>query len=78
MQRELSYKVSHKDRDDLYAELWEGDEQWGEILLGRNGREVLKIYPSRSGGGYQFELSSVSELLERARRHLLKIEGLEE
>jgi hypothetical protein len=79
VQKELSFDiVSHKDRDDLYAELWGGDEQWGEIRLDRDGREVLKIHPPRSGAGYEFELSSVTQLLERARKHLLEIEGIEE
>jgi len=78
VQKNLAYHiVSHKDRDDLYAELLGGDEQWGEIRLDRNGREVLKIYPSRSGAGYEFELNDVFGLLKRAREHLLKVEGVE-
>lgn len=79
MGKELSFEVvSHKDRDDLYAELWWGDEQWGEVCLGQGGREVLRIHPPRSSTGYEFDFGAVTELLDRARKHLRSIEGLKE
>lgn len=79
MKNQLHFEVvSHKDRDDLYAELWWGDEHWGEVRLGQGERELLVIHAPRSSKGYEFDLQDLSEMLARARRHLRSIEGIQD
>lgn len=56
--------TSDTTRDELFAELWAGDEQWGEVIF--NSFDIT-IFPPRAGGKYVFGLASVQASLQEAQ-----------
>jgi hypothetical protein len=62
--------ASSPDREKVVAELWWGDEMWGEIS--QEGPEPqLELYPRRDGRPWSFPLAEALDLIQRARRTLL-------
>jgi hypothetical protein len=60
------------DRDNLVAELWSGNEQWGEISQETDTLQ-LEIYPKTSNednAAWSFDLSEVLEKLLEAEKRL--------
>jgi hypothetical protein len=69
--------VSHRDRDDLYAELSWNNVQWGEIAFVRvNDRRklVLTLYAAPNGQAWVFDLREAQEVIEKAAERLLEVE----
>lgn len=64
--------ASLPDRENLVAELWYGDEQWGEVSR-ETEKLKLELYPKpsgESGKAWTFELDEVLEKLQEARTRL--------
>jgi hypothetical protein len=64
--------ASVPDRDNLVAELWAGNEQWGEVSQETDSLQ-LEIYPKTSNGehtAWSFSLSEVLEKLLEAEKRL--------
>lgn len=70
--------VSHRDRDDLYAELSADDEQWAEVSLDSESHFRLTIFPRASGEPYEFDFEDVLSALTQAKRELAAVEGIEQ
>jgi hypothetical protein len=70
MKPELTITIaSLPDRENLVAELWFGDVQWGEI--NQEGESLtLEIYPHRSGKPWVFDLDDVIQQVEQAKSRL--------
>jgi hypothetical protein len=63
------------ERDDLIAELWDGDLNWGQITIDRTtGKFTLEIFISMDGASKAFDLQEVQVALERAEHRLLELE----
>lgn len=70
MKPELTITIaSLPDRENLVAELWFGDTQWGEINQ-EGGSLTLEIYPHHSGKPWAFELNDVIKQVEQAKSRL--------
>ncbi|MFN7940744.1 MAG: hypothetical protein U0X73_04050 [Thermoanaerobaculia bacterium] len=70
--RKLSFALtSVPDRTLLVAELWVGNDQWGEVNVER-GFPVLELYPRPGGGPWQFRLAEVLPFIQSAADHLLE------
>jgi len=64
-----------KERDDLIAELWDGDRNWAQITVDRTtGKFTLEIFVSMDGTSQKFDLQDVQVALERAEHRLLELE----
>jgi hypothetical protein len=64
--------ASVPDRENLVAELWYNNEQWGEVSQ-ENGVTKLEIYPrfgENSSNVWSFDLSEVMAKLQEAQRNL--------
>lgn len=57
-------------REELVAELWYGDTQWGELSQ-EGGHLVLEIYPNPAGQPWSFEFPEVLDALNQARYRLI-------
>jgi len=62
--------TSPPDREKLVAELWWGDEMWGEINQD-SGSLMVELYPRASGEPWTFPLDTLLEVLRKAGPHLL-------
>lgn len=73
----LEYSIgSSMNRDDLYAELSFNYCQWGEISLSDDKKSLnIIIYPDTSTE-LNFNLDEFLFLINKAKIHLLRIEGL--
>jgi hypothetical protein len=70
MKPELTITIaSLPDRENLVAELWFGDVQWGEINQ-EGGCLTLEIYPHHSGKPWAFKLDDVIKQIEQAKSRL--------
>ena len=64
--------ASVPNRDKLVAELWHGNEQWGEVSQ-ETENLVLEIYPRPSGGNdnvWSFDLTEIMEKLRDAQKRI--------
>jgi hypothetical protein len=64
--------ASVPDRENLVAELWYNDEQWGEVSR-ENGITKLEIYPRINKDNpniWSFDLSEVIAKLQEAQKNL--------
>lgn len=61
--------ASVPDREDPVAELWYGDEMWGEVRHER-GNFQLELYPRPNGGSWNFDLQRVLDTFQDARARL--------
>jgi hypothetical protein len=64
--------ASVHDRDNLVAELWYEDEQWGKISQ-ENENILLEIYPRNSGKNdkvWSFDLTEIIENLRDAQKRI--------
>lgn len=64
--------ASVPDRDNLVAELWCGDEQWGEISQ-ETENLLLEIYPRTSGENdnvWSFDLTEIMGKLRAAQQQI--------
>ncbi len=58
-------------RDGLFAELYIGDEQWGEIAFVEDtGKFTLTIFPPIGAEKYEFDLEELQAYLEMAKTRL--------
>lgn len=70
MKPELTITIaSLPDRENLVAELWFGNMQWGEINQ-EGGSLTLEVYPQQSGKPWVFELNEVIKQVEQAKSRL--------
>jgi hypothetical protein len=70
MKPELTITIaSLPDRENLVAELWLGDVQWGEINQ-EGGSFTLEVYPHQSGKPWAFEVNEVIKQIEQAKSRL--------
>ena len=54
-------------RDVFYAEIWDGEEDWGELIWDEaRNKPVLRIFPPKSGEAYAFDLAEVQRVLAEA------------
>lgn len=61
---------SPPDRENLVAEFFLGDEQWGE--LNQEGSALtLEIYPKRSGGPWVLDFNEFLSTIDEGQRLLL-------
>ena len=72
MREGLYYQIAGlPDRENLVAELWLDDCEWGEIS-NEDGNVVLELYPHPSGGPWRLDLVEVEHLINLARRDLVE------
>lgn len=62
--------TSPPDREALVAELWWGDEMWGEVNQ-EAGALMIELYPRASGQVWRFPLADFLEVLRKAGAQLL-------
>jgi hypothetical protein len=63
--------ASDPQREDLFAELWHGDEQWAEIIRDPSMDALtIEIVALRSGGSYVFALADLGAALAEAKKRL--------
>ena len=61
-------------RDEFFAGLWAGDEQWGEVMFNISSNSFdITIFSPRAGGKYVFGLPSVQALLQEAQQRLIRL-----
>ena len=73
MSGRLTVKIaSVPDREELVAELWEGDEMWAELSHEREGQLVLEIYARSSGEPWSFAFDDAVRGLLEAKARLLQ------
>lgn len=63
--------ASVPDREELVAELWDADTQWGELSQ-EQGRLTLEIYPNPEGIPWNFKFNDVVEILNQAQLRLME------
>jgi hypothetical protein len=64
--------ASDVERETLFAELWDGDEQWGEIVPdARTGAFTMTIYAPAAATSYTFDLAELQRSIEDATSKLL-------
>ena len=64
--------ASVPDRNNLVAELWYEDEQWGEISQ-ETENTILEIYPRTNGKNdkiWSFDLNEIIEKLKDAQKRI--------
>ncbi len=65
--------ASVPDREGLVAELWYGDEQWGEIF--QEGDELrLALYPNPNHSFWNFDSGDAANAIQTAKKKLLETE----
>lgn len=63
--------ASDQERENLFAEIRQGDMVWDEIILGvDSGRFELTVFPSSDGDTIQAPLDEVLQALSEARAAL--------
>lgn len=68
--------ASVPDRDNLVAELWYEDEQWGEISQETENLR-LEMYPRSSGENnnvWSFDLNEIMESLKEAQKRIFQLD----
>jgi len=65
--------LSNVDRDIIYAELSDENEQWAEVTEGEGGTFRITIFPSVSGHPYRFELADLENALAEVRAQFRKL-----
>ena len=63
--------ASVPDREQLVAELWDEDVQFGELSQ-EEGQLVLEIYPRPDGLPWTFPFEDIQKALERVKGKLLE------
>ncbi len=64
--------ASDIDRDNIFAEIYHGDELWAEVFHdSENNQFKVKIFAPNSKEGYVFEVAQVQQILEKAKHSLL-------
>jgi hypothetical protein len=58
--------LSAPERDDLFAELWEGDALWAFVERRGNGSLSVKVVNDRIEPIWDFDLNAVLDILQRA------------
>ncbi len=72
MREGLYYQIAGlPDRENLVAELWLDDCEWGEIS-NEDGNVVLELYPHPSGAPWRLDPVKVERLINLARRDLVE------
>jgi hypothetical protein len=76
MTEELSLTIaSDTERNDLFAELWRGDEQWGEIGPGpTEGSFTIEVFAPSAAPSYVFDVAELLSSVERARERLAQMQ----
>jgi hypothetical protein len=63
--------TSDPDREELFAELYIGGEQWGEVIFNRSSEMFeVTIFPARAGGTYVISMVMLEQQLREARQRL--------
>jgi hypothetical protein len=68
--------ASVPDRDNLVAELWDENEQWGEVSQETENLR-LEIYPRTSGENgnvWSFDLTEIIEKLKEAQKRISQLD----
>ena len=70
--------TSDQEREELFAEIYNGEEQWAEVIYDplKEGF-AIKIYAPTSGSSYVFSLSHVQKVIEEAKCRLTRLGYLE-
>jgi len=62
-------------REDMYAELFAGPVQWGEVRLAAAGTDaIVTVFPPLDGKAYQFTVVAMQRALHEAVSRLRKVE----
>ena len=51
-------------REDLLAEIWIDDEQFGEVYF-REGEPIIEVYPHRITSDWRFDYEIVRDILNK-------------
>ncbi len=63
--------TSAPDREELFAELYIGGEQWSEVIFNRSsGMFDVTIFSRRAGGEYVVPMLVLEQQLREARQRL--------
>ncbi len=62
--------ASPPDREGVVAEIWHGDEMWGEVA-NEEGRLTLEFYPKEPKGTWLFDYDEALNAIQTARSKLL-------
>lgn len=62
--------ASVPDRENLVAEIWFGDKQWGELSF-EGGRLELEIFPPSTGRTWRVDPDGLREAIAEAKRQLI-------
>ena len=66
--------TSYPEEENLVAELWWKDTNWGEVIfINEPAAFLLTIYPPAPGQSYRFPLTDALSALERARSRLTEM-----
>lgn len=66
--------ASDQERDEDFAEIYCGDEQWAEIIFKPESQQfVLEIFPPQRGRTHVFRLREIQAILEKARERLVQL-----
>lgn len=62
--------ASVPDRDNVVAEIWQGDNMVAEMQRADDGRFVLEIYANRDSNSWAFDLYDWLTVLAEAQKRL--------
>ena len=66
--------TSDQEREELFAEIYHGQEQWAEVVYDSEEESfAIKIYAPTSGSNYVFSLSNVQKAIEEAKCRLMRL-----
>jgi len=56
-------------REDLFAEIWIDDEQFGEVYL-HEGEPVIEVYPHRTTSDWRFDYNIIKDILSEVDKFI--------
>lgn len=66
--------ASDAERDDLFAEIWQGDVQWMEVIFDPMSKAfVVEIFAPHDGTKHICDLTKLQQALDEAKQRLLKL-----
>lgn len=66
--------ASDAERDNLFAEIWQEDKQWMEVILDPGRKAfVVEIFAPHDDTNYVCDLAELQQALNEAKQRLLKL-----
>jgi hypothetical protein len=65
--------ASDGERDDLFAEICYGDEQWAEVIAAPGGGFTIEVFAPDGAESYRFPLDAFVRAVEEAKDRLIAL-----